>query len=173
MRIKLFAIIVIYAFFNNSAISQRFLQMDINKFGGRVRFSIGQEIQFQLDCKKEWYKFTINDFCYDKQEIIFDEIRIPVSRISKLFLIKRDVKAITLGLGSLIGTFGITWTSYAVYGLIVASPMVGPVTFIVGGAALGIAAVLLNVKTFWKRKYKITPKRRLRVVDLTLSPDLV
>ena len=71
----------------------------------------------------------------------------------------------------MIGTFGISWTAYAIYGLIVSSPMVGPITLIVGGVALGISAILFKAKFIWKRKYKITEKRRLRIIDLTIYPD--
>jgi hypothetical protein len=151
--------------------AQKLLQMDIDKFGGRVRFEIGEVLQFQLDGKPEWYQFKISDLDPVKQEIIFDEIRIPVSRITKLFFLKRAVKAAALSLASMIGTFGISWTAYAIYGLIVASPMVGPITLIVGAAALGISAILFSAKFIWKRKYKITEKRRLRIIDLTIYPD--
>lgn len=170
---RFYALIISLFFLWQQRLScQQFLQMDINKFGGKVSFMVGDELEFQLDGKKEWYKFSISGFDYEKQEILFDEMKIAVSRISKLYFVNKAVKITTLWLGSLLGTFGVTWTTYAVYGLIVASPMVGPLTFIVGAIALASAAILLTVKVFWKRKYKITKKRRLRIVDLTIYPNI-
>ena len=145
--------------------------MDIDKFGGRISFSIGDELEFQVDGKREWFKFTINDFNFDKQEIIFDELSIPLSRITKIVHIKKGVRKTSFWLGSLFGGFGIPWTVYAIYGLIVGSPMVVPATFIVGAVALSLSAILLTVKIFWKRKYVISEKRRLRIVDLTIYPN--
>jgi len=153
------------------AYCQKFLQMDIDKFGGRISFSIGDELEFQVDGKREWFKFTINDFNFDKQEIIFDELSIPLSRITKIVHIKKGVRKTSLWLGSLFGGFGVPWTVYAIYGLIVGSPMVVPATFIVGAVALSLSAILLTVKIFWKRKYVISEKRRLRIVDLTIYPN--
>jgi len=155
----------------SNAFCQKRLQMDINKFGGKISFDIGEEIEFQIDGKKEWYKFTISDFDYDKQEIVFDEISIPLSRISKIVYIKKNVRIASKWLGSLFAGFGIPWTVYSFYGLIIKSPMVGPATFLVGATAIAAAAILLTVKLFWKRKYTITEKRRLRIVDLSIYPN--
>ena len=155
----------------SSAFCQKRLQMDINKFGGKISFDIGDELEFQVDGKKEWYKFTINDFDYDNQEIIFDELSIPLSRITKIVHIKKGVRKTSLWLGSLFAGFGIPWTVYAVYGLIIGSPMIVPATFVVAATALSLSAILLTVKIFWKRKYSISEKRRLRIVDLTIYPN--
>ncbi len=144
--------------------------MDIDKFGNRIRFITGDELEFQVDGKREWYKFTISDFDYDKQEIVFDDLSIPVSRITKIVHIKKGVRKTSLWLGSLFGGFGVPWTVYAIYGLIVGSPMVVPATFVVGAIAIALSAILLSVKIFWKRKYSISEKRRLRIVDLTIYP---
>jgi hypothetical protein len=151
--------------------SQKLLQMDIDKFGARISYEIGDELEFQVDGKKDWYKFTINGFDYEKQEIIFDELSVPLSRISKIIYIKKGVRRTCLWLGSLFTGFGIPWTVYSFYGLIVKSPMVGPATFLVGASAIVAAAILLTVKLFWKRKYCITEKRRLRIIDLTIYPN--
>ena len=155
----------------SNAFCQKRLQMDINKFGGKISFDIGDELEFQVDGKKEWYKFTINDFDYDNQEIIFDELSIPLSRITKIVHIKKGVRKTSLWLGSLFAGFGIPWTVYAVYGLIIGSPMIVPATFVVAAIALSLSAILLSVKIFWKRKYSISEKRRLRIVDLTIYPN--
>jgi hypothetical protein len=171
MKAFLQIILFIFALLPNS-FGQKMLQMDTDKFGGRLRFMIGDQLEFQLDNKPEWHKFTITDLDAVTQEIVFDEMRLPISRITKLFFIKKGVRTATYSLSSMIGSFGLTWTTYAVYGLIVASPMVGPVTFIVGGTALAVAGVLFVAKRIWKRKYKITPKRRLRIVDVTIYPDV-
>jgi hypothetical protein len=170
MKAFLQIIFFVFAFLPNS-FGQKMLQMDTDKFGGRLRFMIGDQLEFQLDNKPEWHKFTITDLDAVTQEIVFDEMRLPISRITKLFFIKKGVRTATYSLSGLIGSFGISWTTYAIYGLIVASPMVGPVTFVVGGTALAVAGVLFVAKRIWKRKYKITPKRRLRIVDVTIYPD--
>ena len=157
-------------YFSNT-FCQKLLQMDIDKFGGKISFQVGDEIEFQVDNKKEWYKFKINDFDYDRQEIIFDELSIPISRITKISHIKQGVRRTTIFLGYLFAGFGVPWTTYAVYGLIVGSPMIVPATFAVGAIAISLAAILLSVKLFWKRKYAISEKRRLRIVDLTIYPN--
>ena len=151
--------------------AQKILQMDMNKFGGRQQFQIGEEFQFQLDGHPDWYKYKITDLDPVTQEIIFDEIRVPVSRITKLFVIKNKSRNAVYGFSSMFGVFGLTWTGYAIYGLIVASPAVGPITFLVGGIALSVAAFFYAAKFLWKRKYKITEKRRLRIIDITIQRD--
>ena len=169
MKLLILAIILLLSISKLSC--QKLLQMDIDKFGGRISLEIGDELEFQVDDKKEWYKFTINDFDYEKQEIIFDELSIPISRITKIVYVKKGIRRTSLWLGSLFGGFGIPWTVYAVYGLIVGSPMIVPATFVVGAVALTLSAILLSVKIFWKRKYVISEKRRLRIVDLTIYPN--
>lgn len=151
--------------------AQKILQMDMNKFGGRQQFQIGESLEFQLDGHLDWYKYTITDLDATTQEIIFDDIRVPVSRITKLFVIRRGTRNAVYGFSTMFGLFGLTWTTYAVYGLIVASPMVGPITFVVGAAALGISGILYVAKFLWKRKYKINAKRRLRIIDITIQRD--
>jgi hypothetical protein len=163
-------LLIIFCQVFSSSHAQKILQMDINKFGGRVQYKIGDQIEFQLN-NKDWYKFTITDFDFEKQEIIFDDAHVPISRITKLYYVKRQVKNTTLGFAALFGTFGITWSAYTIYGLIVASPMVGPATVIVGITALSLSAVLFFSKFLWKRKYKINKERRLRIIDLTIYPD--
>lgn len=171
MRFEKYYLLFFFLLQISNVYCQRRLQMDIDKFGGKISFDIGDELEFQVDGKKEWYKFTINDFDYDKQEIIFDELSIPLSRITKIAHIKKGVRKTSLWLGSLFGCFGIPWTVYAVYGLIVGSPMIVPATFVVGAVAITLSAILLSVKIFWKRKYSISENRRLRIVDLTIYPN--
>ena len=163
-------LLIIFCLVFSSSHAQKILQMDINKFGGRLKFEIGDQIEFQLD-NKDWYKFIITDFDFEKQEIIFDDAHVPISRITKLYYVKRQIKNTTLGFSALFGTFGVTWSAYTIYGLIVASPMVGPATIIVGISALSLSAVLFFSKFLWKRKYKINKERRLRIIDLTIYPD--
>ena len=169
MRFSILLCLFLFSF--SDIYAQKLLQMDINKFGGKISFDVGDVLEFQVDNKKEWYKFQINGFDYDKQEIIFDELSIPISRITKISYIKKNVRRTTIWLGSIVAGFGIPWTTYAVYGLIIGSPMVVPATFVVGAVAISLAAILLSVKFFWKRKYIISEKRRLRIVDLTIYPN--
>ena len=151
--------------------AQKILQMDMNKFGGRQQFLVGDELEFQLDGQNDWYKYKITDLDREKQEIIFDEIRVPVSRITKLVVIRKKTRSATYAFSSMFGVFGLTWTGYAIYGLIVASPAVGPITFLVGGIALVTGGILYLAKFLWKRKYKINEKRRLRIIDITIEKD--
>jgi hypothetical protein len=165
--------LLLFLLFSISMLSaQKRLKLDINKWGGAVYFDVGEEIEFQLKESKDWYRYKITGMNYETQSLIFDELELPVSRIQKLFVIRKKTRNAVYGGSSLLLTFGTVWTAYAIYGAIVGSPMVGVGTFVVGGIAIGAGAALMALKVLWKRRYKINKKHRLRVVDWTMEKDM-
>lgn len=168
---KLYTLLFLFASISIVSAQKR-LKLDINKWGGSVYFDIGEEIEFQLKESKDWYRYTITGMNYENQSLIFDELEMPLSRINKLFVIRKKTRKAVYGGSTALLTFGTVWTTYAIYGAIVGSPMVGVGTFIIGGAAIGVGAALMALKVLWKRRYKINEKHRLRVVDWTMEKDV-
>ena len=133
----------------------------------KIVYYIGSPILYKLDKVKGndiWYTDVITDFDLERQEIIFENNRVPISTV--LAVKKIGVQPFTKTIGNVMMGFGGSALFYSLVGR--AQPCDNCATATTVGAATLATGFLLSKigrpHIFWLGK-----KRRLRLFDLSIQ----
>ena len=144
---------------------QKFLQLD--KFGKKksMKIFIGEELNFRLSGEEFFYSLIIRDLIPETNKIIFDNGEVNVEDVAEIrhFRNKGAVKAWNL----LFLNFGIGWALFSAIDAL-AGGTFHLSAVIISGAAIAVGFLIKAI--FTKRKFKISDKRGLRIIDMNVGP---
>ena len=166
MPIRYFTAVFVFLFFSTLLFSQKSMRLEVPGNIKKIVYYVGSPILFKLDKEKSndiWYTDVITDFDLDRQEIIFENARVPVSTV--LAVKKIGQQPITKTIGNTLMAFGGSALFYSIVGR--AQPCDNCPTATKVGAATFAAGFLLSkighTRIFWLGK-----KRSLRLFDLSI-----
>jgi len=166
MRIFLLTLFLTCLVFSCSE-AQKFMQMEKRGSTKVKRYYPGDDILFKVKDDVEWQDAIIHDILVDENLILLGTGKLI--NIDDIIAIK-SIKGAgwSKAIANKFYLFGINWT---VLSLI--TELVGYWSFTWGTAIIAIGAVVTGwlIHTIFKsRVYKIGKKRKLRLLDLTMSP---
>jgi hypothetical protein len=138
--------------------------LQVERFGKAEtkKIYIGEELNYRVKGDKTWYEGTIQDILVDDGIVLFDQRYVRVDEITSLRKRMRWSKPF----GRQLYTFAGGWLLFSAGGTLVGWEF-GWDTVIIAGAA--VVTGFLIQKIFRFKKYKIGKRRRLRLLDLTIT----
>ena len=162
-----FPILFIFLFLTSFLFAQKFMRLEVPGNIKKITYYVGSSILYKLDKVKGndiWYTDVITDFDLDRQEIIFENGRVPISTI--LAVRKVGKQPLTKIIGTTLMGFGGSVLFYSIIGR--AQPCDNcPQATVFGAATLGTGWLLSKIgsaRIFW-----LGTKRRLRLFDLSVQ----
>ena len=147
--------------------AQKILQIEKRNSPKTTKIFIGDEIMYRLPNDKTWYTGFITDLLVEEKLIALEDRYLPLDSITALGSYRPWSKAA----GTSLFFFGAGWSGMALVGTLTDG---NPSTHYrwsdaaVTGAAWGLS--YLTPRLFRYRKIKIGKRRRLRLLDLNISP---
>lgn len=167
MPILRFTTIFIFSLLTTLLSAQKSMRLEVPGNIKKIVYYIGSPILYKLDKIKGndiWYTDVITDFDLDRQEIIFENNRVPISTV--LAVRKIGKQPITKTIGNALMGFGGSALFYSLVGR--AQPCDNcPTATTVGASTLAAGFLLSKIgspRIFWLGK-----KRRLRLFDLSIQ----
>ena len=148
-----------------SASAQRYLQMERRGSYKVKRYSPGDEVTFRLRGAPTWYSEEIREILIDDNLILFANRAVPVEDISHFR--RFGGRRWSIPVWRQLYIFGVVWFVFSLGDALIGGTL-DAFDFIVPGAA-GALGFLIQ-KIFRRRTYKMSDKRRLRLLDLSFSP---
>lgn len=145
--------------------AQRVLLLENSRSSKAQRYFEGQEIVFRMKGDKFWQNGYIRELRPDIQSIVVNDRYVMLNELDALQL---PGSGFATGIGYSLMTFGAGWSFFALLGY--ATDRQPDTRYSTGDAAVTLAAMgsgFLIKSLFARKKYKLSDKKRLRIVDIT------
>ena len=168
MPMRKILILLLIASASQALSAQKLLQLEKAGTMKVIRFYIGDELTFQIrNDDVGWYTRTINDIDVDRNRLVFNNYSLPIDSISMIQLPKSKVWQVV---GGALQIGGIAMAMSSAYWSITQNE---PADWAALGTSAGIALLGTGMrKGMRKKKFKIGPYKRLRVLDLSFGPPV-
>lgn len=160
MKILFSFLLVLFGF--SICVAQKFLQIERYGKAQTKKLYIGEDLSYRVKGDKTWYEGTIQDILVEEKIVLFDQRYV---RIEEIVMLRKRLRW-PRPIGRQLYTFAGGWLLFSAGGTLVGWDF-GWDTVITAGVAA--ATGFLIQKIFKYKKYKIGKRRRLRVLDLTMT----
>ena len=165
---RLYWLILVFCglFLAEAAQCQKVLQVERAGRKKVQKYYIGDILNFKLKSEKTGYSLPIRDLDIFTGMIEFDNGSFHIDQIQEILVTKKQGAAKAWNITFV--NFGAAWAVFTIVDILAGGSFhIGAVIVSGGSIALGFIIKWL----FSKRKLKLGKKRRLRILDLNLSPS--
>lgn len=144
---------------------QKFLQME--KYGSLKvkKYYIGDDITYQVAGDKTWYTETIQDLIIDENILLLANRYVKITDIAKIKSFKSAKWSKRFG--NQLYVFAGAWVFLSAAGSLTPEWELRWDTAIIAGSAIVTGFLIQQI--FKSKKYKIGKKRKLRMLDITMT----
>ena len=160
-----FLLLALFFLGASSVFAQKILQ--IEKYGNPKarKYFIGDEITYQLKGEKDWFTETIEDIILSENAVLFTHHLVKIEDIGAIKTYKN--RRWSKSLGQNLYLFGGSWVFFSLIGPLVDWPITKAIYIV---PAIAVVTGWLIQKIFKSKTYKLGKKRKLRLLDLNMTP---
>jgi len=154
----------------NPAQAQIYLQIEVFNSAKTIKFVPGDIIRFKTkQFPKDWQTGVLEQILLADNVIILNGVIFNLNEFKEVKILRPWAQTTSF----VLNKFGIAWFVFAGIADLANLPAgpetfkIGPDTVAIGGAALGLAAIIKY--GFAKKRYKLGKNSRLRLIDLRFS----
>jgi len=165
MALRYSFLVCLFILLATTSAAQRVLLFEVANKSKADRMLEGENITFRMQGDNFWQNGLITELRPDIQAMIINDRYIM---LEELETIRFPGSQFANGVGYSLMTFGLGWSAFALIGYNTdGDPETRYSNSDLGVTLVGLGAGFLLRKLFASRKYKLSNRKRLRVVDLT------